>query len=122
MPSQPGQVLPSSQVFAAPAAQGYPPASAQGYGPPAAQGYPPPSAQGYGPPTAQGYGPQQPLAQLQPAPGAGMPALPQTPPVFPLPSAPAERGRSSAARGMLLGFAAGAVLMAIVTAVYLLTH
>jgi len=48
--------------------------------------------------------------------------LPPTPPVFALPSAPAEPVRSSAARGMLLGFVAGAVLMAVVTAIYLLTH
>jgi serine/threonine-protein kinase len=123
----PAPVQPSSQVFAPPSAQGYPQPSGQGYAPPAAQGYPPPGAQAYTPLAAQGYAQQQALAPtalqpVQPGPGPAMPALPPTPPVFPVPEAPEEGGRSSAARGMLLGFVAGAVLMAIVTVVYLLTN
>lgn len=51
------------------------------------------------------------VAALQPAP------LPQTPPVFPLAPEP-EASRISGTRGLLIGFLAGAVLMALVALAY----
>jgi hypothetical protein len=51
---------------------------------------------------------------------AEMAPLPQTPPVYPLAPTPEAGSNISGARGLIIGFLAGAVLMGLAALVYVL--
>jgi serine/threonine-protein kinase len=87
------------------------------------------------PPAPMAPGPVGPTAMSPMAPpygapmppqGMTVPVLPQTPPVFPMPQAPLADpqgeglSRISGARGLLIGFFAGAVIMALFALVYVI--